>query len=248
MAINFYVTFIFLVMQKKNFFILGLFFIFLFSIAFVSPVFADFGLEDTAGAAGIKNGTSIPVLIGNVIGTALSMVSVLFFILMVYGGILWMTARGKEDQSKKALDTIIAAVIGILIVLGSYALTQFVFKALDGGTGRTNTSPNPVPAATAEFAPVTDNGGAVESWFACKCEWKNFIEGHLATCENNLEEPFDKQCLVGNLANQSCNEDFCKSIGGFELALEKVCDTRFARIQGTFNTSDLAVRACAESG
>ncbi|MCB9798651.1 hypothetical protein H6758_02910 [Candidatus Nomurabacteria bacterium] len=98
----------------------------------------DYGLGATAGAAGLTNsagGNDVPTILGNVIGTALSVVSIVFFILMIYGGFLWMTAHGKSDQTSKALDTIIAAVIGIIIVLGAYALTQFVFDNIAGGGG-----------------------------------------------------------------------------------------------------------------
>jgi len=104
---------------------------------FAVPVFASYGLESTASAANLKNaagGGDIPTIIGNIIGTALSLISVIFFILMLYGGFLWMTARGDSGQTTKALDTIIAAVIGIVIILGAYALTQFVFNSLSGSS------------------------------------------------------------------------------------------------------------------
>ena len=101
-----------------------------------SSVLAAYGLDETAGAAGLKKyGGSVPVLIGNVIGAGLSMVSVVFFALMIYGGIRYMLARGNEEDTKKAIGTIWAAVIGILIVLASYALTQFVFSSLGAGAG-----------------------------------------------------------------------------------------------------------------
>ncbi|OGH64547.1 MAG: hypothetical protein A3J66_01640 [Candidatus Magasanikbacteria bacterium RIFCSPHIGHO2_02_FULL_47_14] len=106
-------------------------------LSLVLPVSAqDYGLETTAGAAGLaKYEKNVPTLIGNVIGTALSMIAVIFFILMVYGGFLWMTAHGKEEQVTKAKDTVIAAVIGIIIVLGSYAVTNFVFESVQSGGG-----------------------------------------------------------------------------------------------------------------
>ncbi|MBI2990017.1 MAG: hypothetical protein HYY51_02385 [Candidatus Magasanikbacteria bacterium] len=97
-------------------------------------VYGQYGLEETAGAAGLKQyGTDLPTIVGNIVGTGLSMISVLFFGLMIYGGIRWMIARGKEEEAKKALDTIVAAVIGIIIVLASYAITNFVLKSVSGG-------------------------------------------------------------------------------------------------------------------
>lgn len=108
---------------------------------FATPVFAqdDYGLSTTAGAAELtKFGTNLPQLIGNVLGTALSLVGVLFFALMLYGGISWMVARGNAEQEKKALNTITAAIIGIVVVLGSYAITKFVFSAIQGAGSDSN--------------------------------------------------------------------------------------------------------------
>lgn len=97
----------------------------------------QYGLDRTAGSAGLTTVSSdVPTLIGNIVGTALSMIGVLFFILMVYGGFLWMTARGNEEQTTKAKNTITAAVIGIIIVLASYAITNFVFRSLQTSGGQ----------------------------------------------------------------------------------------------------------------
>ncbi len=104
------------------------------SLAFFAVVLADddYGLEATAGAAKLPTDKNVPGIIGDVIGTGLSLISVVFFALMLYAGIKWMIARGNEEETKKALDTMIAAVIGIIIVMASYALTQFVFKGVSG--------------------------------------------------------------------------------------------------------------------
>lgn len=93
----------------------------------------DYGLGKTAEAAGLRQG-SVPELAGSVVGTALSLIGVLFFILMIYGGILWMTARGNEQQTEKAKTTITSAIIGIIIVLSAYAITNFVFQSFTRGS------------------------------------------------------------------------------------------------------------------
>lgn len=125
------------------FFTVGLFFSFL-------PVLAgDYGLDATAREAGIaqKYESDATVLIGNLIGGILAFISVLFFALMIYGGIRWMLSRGNEDETKKALDTMIAAVIGIAIVLASYAITKFVFDNFNA-SGAPQTPAASAPPAT----------------------------------------------------------------------------------------------------
>ncbi|MBI4811909.1 hypothetical protein HY798_00435, partial [Candidatus Falkowbacteria bacterium] len=49
-----------------------------------------------------KVGWDIPTVSGQVIGAGLAFIGILFFILMIYGGILWMTAQGNEQQVTKA--------------------------------------------------------------------------------------------------------------------------------------------------
>jgi len=109
----------------------------------------NYGLEETAKAAfGSKlPSKDVSTIIGNILGTGLAFISVFFFILMIYGGILYMTARGKDDVAKKAIDTIWAAIIGALIVLSAYALTNFVFNTVDGTVGGGGTGGGTTPAA-----------------------------------------------------------------------------------------------------
>jgi hypothetical protein len=87
-------------------------------------------LEDVAHDAGYKDDVQPEVLIGRVIRIALSFLGVVFFVLMLYGGFLWMTAAGNEDRVTKAKNLIIAAVTGMIIVLASYAISFFILREL----------------------------------------------------------------------------------------------------------------------
>jgi len=92
------------------------------------------GLEDTKNAAGIS---SVPVspnaVAGKVLGQILSYVGVLFLGLMLYAGVLWMTAGGNEDAATKAKEIILAAVIGLIIVAAAYAITRFIGDSIING-------------------------------------------------------------------------------------------------------------------
>ena len=70
--------------------------------------------------------TDIPSAIGKVVGALLSFIGVVFLILMIYGGFMWMLARGNEQEVAKAKDLIFAAVIGLIIVLSAYAITSYI--------------------------------------------------------------------------------------------------------------------------
>lgn len=63
---------------------------------------------------------------GQLIGTLLAFVGVVFLILMIYGGLTWMLAGGNEKNVEKAKTLIINALIGLAIVLAAYSITNFV--------------------------------------------------------------------------------------------------------------------------
>jgi len=90
----------------------------------------SFGLDAAATAAGLKTGVTLESRAGQIVGALLALVGVLFFVLMIYGGILWMTAGGNDTQVKNAQKTIAAAVIGLVIVISAYAITMFIGQSL----------------------------------------------------------------------------------------------------------------------
>ncbi|MFA7314584.1 MAG: hypothetical protein WC025_01470 [Candidatus Magasanikbacteria bacterium] len=154
---------------KKILFVLSGFFVAVSALVFFVPNFvqadSNYGLDDTATAAKLPMTKDLASVLGNVIGSALSLISVLFFGLMLYGGIIWMTARGKSESTSKALDTIIAATIGIIIVLAAYAITNFVFSNVisGGGGGSANQAP-PTVAKKGDSCATSDTcstGGLV---------------------------------------------------------------------------------------
>lgn len=92
----------------------------------------DTGLTQTAdGVYATTGDSSIGTYVGErILVPALSLVGVIFLVLMVYAGFLWMTAGGKPDNVQKAKDLMIRAVIGIIIISAAYAITDFIFDAL----------------------------------------------------------------------------------------------------------------------
>lgn len=87
---------------------------------------------EVATKAGVEKTKSPEVYATGIISGALAVLGIVFLILMVYGGFLWMTAKGDEGQAAKAKDTITMAVIGLMIVIASYAATQFIVKYIVG--------------------------------------------------------------------------------------------------------------------
>lgn len=93
-------------------------------------------LDSMAGAAGYKidSATDIYDTVSFVIQIVLSLLGVIFLVLLIYGGFLWMTARGNEQQVEKAKEVMYSAIIGLMIVLGAYAISTFVLTSLTNET------------------------------------------------------------------------------------------------------------------
>ncbi len=93
------------------------------------------GLKETQlGGDPAQAGTQLPLLIGRIIRTILGLLGIIFLVLMVYAGFLWMTARGESDAVDKAKDIIKQAIIGVIIIFMAYALTGFVINAVVNAT------------------------------------------------------------------------------------------------------------------
>ncbi|MEA3398398.1 MAG: hypothetical protein U9R06_01500 [Patescibacteria group bacterium] len=87
-------------------------------------------LEITAKAAGFGEPKDISEIIGAIIGTFLSLLGVIFLILIMHGGFVWMTSGGNENKVLKAKQTLTRAIVGLIIILGAYSITAFVFHAI----------------------------------------------------------------------------------------------------------------------
>jgi len=93
-------------------------------------------LEKVGGSQGAgfntsaSSGDNVPLIIGGIIKIILSFLGIIFFIFVLYGGFLWMTAGGKEDQVTKAIDMVKNASIGLIIIVVAYALSAFIMDAV----------------------------------------------------------------------------------------------------------------------
>jgi Type IV secretion system pilin len=96
-----------------------------------APAFAasSLDLSGSLGDVGEETGLSendLTTTIGTLINIALSLLGIVFLLLTLYAGWLWMTAQGESKQTGKARDILITAVVGLVILLSAYAISNFV--------------------------------------------------------------------------------------------------------------------------
>lgn len=123
-------------MKKTIFFLISLSLFAIISVGASAALLDNSALETMAGNADTVRATSglgetsVGEIIAAVIQAALGLLGVIFLVLMVLAGFNWMTANGDEKKVEKATGTIKTAVIGLIIVLASYAITYFIFRYL----------------------------------------------------------------------------------------------------------------------
>jgi hypothetical protein len=104
----------------------------------------DSGLKNTAEKSGhteqalfgfLKAGEN-PLIYGisMIILSVLSLAGIVFFGLMLYGGWLWMTAQGNEEQTAKAKGIIISGTIGLVIILAAFAISYLIAMTISPAT------------------------------------------------------------------------------------------------------------------
>ncbi|PJA10521.1 hypothetical protein COX68_00250 [Candidatus Falkowbacteria bacterium CG_4_10_14_0_2_um_filter_41_15] len=89
---------------------------------------ARFNIAGNAGALTPEQ------IISTVITALLSLLGVIFVALIVFSGFSWMIADGDEQKVTKAKGMIRESLIGLVIVLGAYAVSYFVIGFLMPGS------------------------------------------------------------------------------------------------------------------
>ena len=103
----------------------------------LSPFFSSIALADTSldPCSGMPQGFDKPCLIGkadagkpiqNVIITILVISAVVALVFLVWGGFKWITSGGDKAKVEAARNTIIAAVVGLIVAFLAYFILAVV--------------------------------------------------------------------------------------------------------------------------
>ncbi len=87
--------------------------------------------------------SDIRVVIARIINVALGFLGIAVVLLILYGGFIWMTAGGDERKVETAKKIIINAIIGLVIVILSYAISSFILRKLQEVVGPTGPGGGP---------------------------------------------------------------------------------------------------------
>lgn len=119
-------------------------------ITFATNIFGGGGLN--SGVQQGKTSEMPSTLFGNagiftqVINTLLFAVGVLSVIMLIFGGLRYVISRGESKAVEAAKNTVLYAIVGLIVSILSYAIVNFVVNSFttNGGVNGGSTSTNGV--------------------------------------------------------------------------------------------------------
>lgn len=101
------------------------------AIAVVPAVVLAQGLQPVGAFAGTYGGGLIAG-IRTIINVFLTLAGFAAVVVIIYGGVQYVTSRGEEDQARIAKNVILYAVIGLIVIGLSAAIVNFTIGAIWG--------------------------------------------------------------------------------------------------------------------
>ncbi len=91
----------------------------------------NFGLEDLNTNLGSRD---LKGTISQLINVVLGFLGIIAVLIILLGGFKWMTSQGSSDKVDEAKKLIGAGIVGLIIILASYAIAQFVLTNVYNAT------------------------------------------------------------------------------------------------------------------
>lgn len=88
---------------------------------------STFGLEEVQGT---PKGLTIPGILAKIANMLIGMAGFFLVVMLIYGGIVYLTSAGNEKRVETGKNVITYAIIGIVIIFASYLVAQFVIQAV----------------------------------------------------------------------------------------------------------------------
>ena len=109
-------------------------------IVSLAKVIFNFIVTALGGPEQVSSGDGLTQII-HAINWAIGMAGVVCVVFIVVGGFGYMTSAGDPAKLQKAKKTIVYAIIGLIIVALSFAITNFVINNLANAKGKTSALP-----------------------------------------------------------------------------------------------------------
>lgn len=89
----------------------------------ISTIFADLAKPELVGGG---SSTDLTANVASIINGVIGVLGIVAVVVIIVGGVSYMTSAGDSSKVKKAKDTILYGVIGLIIVMLSFAIVNWV--------------------------------------------------------------------------------------------------------------------------
>lgn len=120
-------------MSRNKKIVFGAGFVFLFFVVVATVAHAQVSVDLPTSFAGFSS-QDLKTMIENIVRIVLGFIGIIFLVLMLYGGFIWMTSGGDEKKITQAKKIIVSATVGLIITLASYAIASFIINRIGGAT------------------------------------------------------------------------------------------------------------------
>lgn len=93
-------------------------------------VFNNSACKDSTICKGDPKNNDVYNIIGNIVQILIAVTGIVSVIMIVIGGITYATSAGDPSQTKRGKDTVIYAVVGLVVAIMAYAIVGFVLGRL----------------------------------------------------------------------------------------------------------------------
>ena len=93
------------------------------------------GLNQLFGNRGVAGSDDIFELISNIIRLLLLLAGAIAVVFVIIGGYFYVTSAGNEEQAEKGKKTLINAIIGIVVIILSYAIISVISNTVSSCSG-----------------------------------------------------------------------------------------------------------------
>ena len=188
---------------------------------------ANFALAQDYGINAVNNTINLSqsdprLIIGRIIQIALSFLGALALVIIMYAGFKWMTSGGEEDKIEAAKKTLRDAIIGLVIILASWAIVTFVLTQLTAVLGG-NGNGNQVGAGNGGLGSVglgAIGACAVDSYYPT--DGQNEVPRNTSVMLTFKEAvKLDSVCVNNSGASCACNKTDCTKLNPRAINLYK---------------------------
>lgn len=158
---------------------------------------------------GLVASTDLKSYVLKIVNFALGFLGLIAVLIVIYGGVLYVTAAGEDEKVGKAKKAIGYAAIGLLIVMGSFAFVNTIIKGGTGGAdgGGTTTALTSTTGFNASAEQIRSLAAQIYSGFSFLAESTNELQ--------NIKNDIAKDSLLPiNMPSQTEILSFLGGVGG----------------------------------